>query len=118
MRNESSGILDGNALFADLPIFADASKSSAPPPPLGDFAPMSTPVVIAEAPITARVPRRGHTTERTRRPVDAMRARLISIIICGSVALVASLFACFLYVTSSPSQQLDARPASAQTAAR
>lgn len=75
MTSETSGILDGNALFADLPF------ASAPP--------------MRTAPTAHH--RRYETTARTNRPAHPADARLIAVIICGSVALAASLVACFLY---------------------
>lgn len=102
MANEHSGILDANALFGDLPGFG-ASPPSSVPPPYGP-SPMAglygDVVIVAAPPPTHR--RRQETTARSRPPVDPMRARLIAIIACGSVALIASLGACFLYA-STPS---------------
>lgn len=111
MANENSGILDANALFADLPWIAAGPASSVPPPPAptGVAHPR---VVIIEATASPRR-RRDETTARSRRPVDPVRAQLIAVIVCGLIALAATLVACFFYVTAPPSTHArDVRPAS------
>ena len=98
MANEHSGILDANALFGDLP-WITAPASSVPPRPAGPMALPHAHVVIVEATAPSHR-RREETTARSRRRVDPVRAQLISVIVCGLVALVASLIACFFYVTA------------------
>jgi hypothetical protein len=120
MANENSGILDANALFADLPWIASGPASSVPPP-MPAVAPTALPqrrVVIVDATAFATPRRRrDETTARSRRPVDPVRAQLIAVIVCGLIALAATLVACFFYVTAPPSTHArDARPA--MTAAR
>jgi len=99
MANENSGILDANALFADLPRFLAPPASSIPPSATYSSAPPSADVLFfeAHAPIHRR---RDEITARSRRRVDHVRARLIAVIACGSVALVAALAACFLYAAT------------------
>jgi hypothetical protein len=103
MANEHSGILDANALFGDLPGFMAAPPASSIPPSLpSSMGPMHgayADVVITSAPPPTHR-RRQETTARAHRAADPMRARLIAIITCGSVALVAALGACFLYAST------------------
>jgi hypothetical protein len=109
MANEHSGILDANALFGDLPGFVPASPVSSVPPsaPGPMYGVYADPVIVSAPPPTHR--RRHETTARAQRSVDPVRARLIAIITCGSVALVAALGACFLYA-STPSPVPDRSP--------
>ena len=103
--------LDAHALFADLhlelapPAMATSFVTSVPPPPRVSVAP----VVLYARPDAASAA----STVRSRRPppanVDPSRARLLAVIACGSVALVASLAACFVY--SGMPQQTRARAA-------
>ena len=99
MANEHSGILDANALFGDLP---------------GLMGPACPPVVFLSASPPSDCRRDVTTTARQRpRPqVDPVRARLIAVISCGTVALAFALGACFLYVTT-PTPAPHARAMSA-----
>jgi hypothetical protein len=99
MANEHSGILDANALFGDLPWIAVRPASSVPPRASGPMAPAHAYVFTVEATAPSRR-RRDETTARSRPRVDPVRAQLISVILCGLVALVAALIACFFYVTA------------------
>lgn len=111
MANEHSGILDANALFADLPWIAAPPASSVPPRATGPMAPTNAHVVIVGAP-APRDRRSEETTVRFRPGVDPLRAQLISVILCGLVALVAALMACFVYVTAPRSTPIpNGRPA-------
>ena len=111
MANEHSGILDANALFADLPWISAGPASSVPPPPAGPSAPATARVVVVAAPAPTHR-RRDETTARSRRRVDPVRAQLIAVLLCGLVALVATLVACFCYVRAPlPSRLQEARPA-------
>lgn len=98
MANEHSGILDANALFADLPWIAVRPASSVPPAS-ATMAPTHAHVFMVEATAPSHR-RREETTARSRRHVDPVRAQLIAVLVCGLVALVATLVACFFYVTA------------------
>lgn len=98
MANEHSGILDANALFGDLPHFMAPPQSSRPPPPSMGQA-WGPSIALYEAPVL-RHSRRDETTARARRRADPMRARLIAIVACGSIALASALAACVLYATA------------------
>jgi hypothetical protein len=63
------------------------------------MAPPHAHVVIVEATAPSHR-RRDETTARSHRHVDPVRAQLISVIVCGLVALAAALVACFFYVTA------------------
>ena len=105
MANENSGILDGNALFGDLPGFMVSPPSSVPPPRMPSA---YADITFHSAPNSAPPPthrRRQETTARSTRPIDPARARLIAIISCGTVALAFALGACFLYVTTPPAPE-------------
>lgn len=100
MANEHSGILDANALFADLPWIAVRPASSVPPasvPTAQAHAHAHVFIVEATAPSHRR---REETTARSRRHVDPVRAQLVAVLVCGVVALAAALVACFFYVTA------------------
>jgi hypothetical protein len=99
MANEHSGILDANSLFADLPWMAAPPASSVPPRASAPLAPAPAQVFFVEATAPSHR-RRDETTARSRARVDSVRTQLISVIVCGMVALVAALVACFFYVTA------------------
>lgn len=118
MANEHSGILDGNALFADLP-WIHAGPASSPPPhapyPMTALPTAHPRGIVVEATAPSRR-RRDETTARSRRPVDPVRAQLIAVLVCGLVALAATLVACFFYVTAPASPRAhDGRPAMASS---
>jgi hypothetical protein len=100
MANEHSGILDGNALFADLPGFMASPPSSVPPPMLPDA---YADVAFYSAPppnLRGRYETTACSRRRPQPPVDTVRAQLIAIISCGTVALAFALGACLLYATT------------------
>jgi hypothetical protein len=99
MANEHSGLLDANALFADLPWIAAPPASSVPPRAVGPMASTHAHVVVVEATAPSHR-RRDEQTARSGPRVDPVRGQLISVILCGLVALAAALIACFFYVTA------------------
>ena len=109
MAHEHSGLLDANALFADLPHFM--SPPSTVPPSATD--PRHAATVLIFDPEAMRHRRRDEPTARSRRPAQPTQAHLIAVITCGSIALAAALAACVLYV-SEPTL-LTGRSLQAQT---
>lgn len=110
-----SEVLDAHALFADL---AFAPPLGVPANGAGLMLPPPPPVLITSAPSWPPTPvavpasprrRRDAATVRVRRrqAADAQRARLLAIIACGTLALVAALAACFVY--AMPSHSLTTR---------
>jgi len=107
--SDDSDVLDAHALFADLQlaplpmpsmygvdrtVYANGAGLALPTP---------SPVMILARP-EPRTSRRDVATVRsvrsTQAQVDAQRSRLLAVVICGSLALMAALAACIVYVST------------------